>query len=142
MPLKINLKPFPRKGPRLTAFEQRVLRITSTIPFGETRSYAWVAKKAGRPKAVRAVGQALRKNPFPLLIPCHRVIHPVRESVPLRTIERVELCVSATIKARDAGFLFSNGVHKNGSWGGFALGVKMKKALIFIERDILKFSGK
>jgi O-6-methylguanine DNA methyltransferase len=59
----------------LTAFEQRVLKVTSTIPFGQTRSYTWVAQKAGRPKAVRAVGQALNKNPFPLLIPCHRVIH-------------------------------------------------------------------
>lgn len=60
---------------QLTSFEKRVLRITSTIPFGETRSYAWVAKKVGKPNAVRAVGQALNKNPFLILIPCHRVIH-------------------------------------------------------------------
>ena len=41
---------------------------------GETRSYKWVAERIGKPTAVRAVGQALRKNPYPLLIPCHRVI--------------------------------------------------------------------
>ncbi len=45
-----------------------------TIPLGETRSYAWVAKTIGRPGAVRAVGTALRKNPYPLIIPCHRVV--------------------------------------------------------------------
>jgi methylated-DNA-[protein]-cysteine S-methyltransferase len=56
------------------AFQDRVLAITCQIPFGQVRSYAWVAKKAGSPKAVRAVGQALKKNPYPLLIPCHRVI--------------------------------------------------------------------
>ena len=45
-----------------------------TIPIGETRSYQWVARQIGRPKAVRAVGSALRKNPYPLIIPCHRVV--------------------------------------------------------------------
>ena len=59
---------------QLTDFEWQVLKITLTIPIGETRSYSWVARTIGRPKAVRAVGQALRKNPYPKLIPCHRVI--------------------------------------------------------------------
>lgn len=63
-----------KKTPRLTKFEWKVLKATLTIPMGETRSYAWVAKEVGSPKAVRAVGQALRKNPYPLIIPCHRVI--------------------------------------------------------------------
>jgi len=44
------------------------------IPLGQTRSYKWVAQAIGKPKAVRAVGQALKNNPFPLIIPCHRVI--------------------------------------------------------------------
>lgn len=60
---------------KLTPFEWAVLKITLTIPFGETRSYQWVAAQLGKPKAVRAVGSALRKNPWPLTIPCHRVIH-------------------------------------------------------------------
>ena len=58
----------------LTPFQWKVLQATMTIPLGETRSYKWIARKVGSPKAVRAVGQALRKNPFPLMIPCHRVI--------------------------------------------------------------------
>ncbi len=63
-----------RKEISFTKFEKKVLKIVSTIPIGQTRSYKWVAQKAGKPKAVRAVGQVLKKNPFPLLIPCHRVI--------------------------------------------------------------------
>ena len=44
------------------------------IPAGETRSYAWLAAEAGNPRAVRAAGQAMARNRFPLIIPCHRVI--------------------------------------------------------------------
>ena len=58
----------------LTDFEWQVLQAALTIPLGETRSYQWVAQKIGRPQAMRAVGQALRKNPYPLIIPCHRVV--------------------------------------------------------------------
>ena len=58
----------------LTDFEWSVLKATLEIPMGETRSYKWVAQSIGNPRAVRAVGQALRKNPYPLIIPCHRVI--------------------------------------------------------------------
>src|SRR3989338_4747935 len=57
-----------------TEFELKVLAATLEIPLGQTRSYKWVAQKIGRPQAVRAVGQALRRNPFPKIIPCHRVI--------------------------------------------------------------------
>jgi methylated-DNA-[protein]-cysteine S-methyltransferase len=58
----------------LTPFQWQVLAATAMIPLGETRSYKWVAQQIGRPRAVRAVGQALRRNPYPLIIPCHRVI--------------------------------------------------------------------
>ena len=58
----------------LTPFQWHVLKATCKIPLGETRSYQWIAKQIGQPKAVRAVGQALKRNPFPLIIPCHRVI--------------------------------------------------------------------
>ncbi|WP_245667896.1 methylated-DNA--[protein]-cysteine S-methyltransferase [Actinomadura macra] len=57
----------------LSDFEAAVLRAAAAIPRGQTRPYAWVARQAGRPKAVRAVGSALGRNPVPLLIPCHRV---------------------------------------------------------------------
>ena len=46
----------------------------SQIPPGEVRSYKWVAARAGAPRASRAVGSALNKNPYPVVIPCHRVI--------------------------------------------------------------------
>ncbi len=57
-----------------TPFQLAVYTITAEIPLGETRNYAWVAKKAGSPLAARAVGQALRRNPVPLIVPCHRVV--------------------------------------------------------------------
>ncbi len=58
----------------LSPFEQTVLRKALEIPRGEVRPYGWIAREIGRPKAVRAVGTALAKNPIPILIPCHRVV--------------------------------------------------------------------
>jgi O-6-methylguanine DNA methyltransferase len=58
----------------LTPFQQRVLKKIREIPRGEVRPYTWVAREIGFPRAARAVGTALGKNPIPLLIPCHRVI--------------------------------------------------------------------
>jgi len=62
------------KSKTLTPFQWQVLKAAAKIPLGQTRSYKWVAKQIGRPKAVRAVGQALKRNPYPVIIPCHRVI--------------------------------------------------------------------
>jgi O-6-methylguanine DNA methyltransferase len=58
----------------LTPFEQAALRAAAQIPPGEVRSYSWVATMIGKPKAARAVGQAMARNPIPLLLPCHRVV--------------------------------------------------------------------
>ena len=58
----------------LTEFQFRVYQLTAQIPHGETRTYGWIAKQLGKPSASRAVGQALRRNPFPVLVPCHRVV--------------------------------------------------------------------
>lgn len=58
----------------VTTFQQEVLRTTATIPRGEVRPYGWVAREVHRPKAVRAVGSAVARNPIPLIIPCHRVV--------------------------------------------------------------------
>ena len=58
----------------LSAFARAVLEKARQIPRGEVRPYAWLAKEIGHPRAVRAVGSALAKNPVPLLIPCHRVV--------------------------------------------------------------------
>ena len=59
---------------RATYFQLEVWEITRLIPYGETRSYAWVAKQIKKPMAVRAVGQALGNNPLPVVVPCHRVV--------------------------------------------------------------------
>jgi len=65
---------FPLDLRGIPPFTLRVLQACHTIPCGETRSYADLAKAAGNPKAARAVGQAMRRNPLPLIVPCHRVI--------------------------------------------------------------------
>jgi len=58
----------------MTDFEKKVLREVSKIPLGQVRSYKWLAEKIGKPYAYRAVANALAKNPFPLIIPCHRAV--------------------------------------------------------------------
>lgn len=58
----------------LPPFTRAVLRITAGIPYGEVRSYRWVAERMGKPRAMRAVGNALARNPIPIIIPCHRVV--------------------------------------------------------------------
>ncbi|MGH9750970.1 MAG: methylated-DNA--[protein]-cysteine S-methyltransferase [Candidatus Polarisedimenticolia bacterium] len=55
-------------------FQLRVLDAAVRIPFGGFRSYAWVARTIGKPKAMRAVGTALGRNPVPFIVPCHRVL--------------------------------------------------------------------
>lgn len=60
--------------PMGTPFQQAVWAELRRIPYGETRSYGQVAAGIGKPKAVRAVGQANHRNPLPIFIPCHRVI--------------------------------------------------------------------
>jgi len=57
-----------------TPFFRAAWQACRTIPPGETRSYAWLAAAAGRPGAFRAAGQAMARNRFSLIVPCHRVI--------------------------------------------------------------------
>lgn len=57
-----------------TPFVRAVLTLTARIPYGEVRTYKWLAAQLGQPGATRAVGNALRRNPVPILIPCHRVV--------------------------------------------------------------------
>ncbi len=58
----------------LPSFHRAVLTACRGIPFGQTASYAELAREVGRPRAARAVGQAMASNPLPLVIPCHRII--------------------------------------------------------------------
>ncbi len=81
----------------LPEFTQKVLEELRRIPYGETRSYSEIGVLAGCPKGSRAIGQALKRNPVPIIIPCHRVIR------------------------------------HDGSLGGFSLGEKIKKRLLFLE---------
>src|SRR3990172_3256132 len=65
--LKLDLSDTP-------AFHRRIYQLTQKIPYGQVRSYGWLAKRAGKPAAARAGGNALARNPLPLAVPCHRVI--------------------------------------------------------------------
>ena len=66
-----SFKPDLRQG---TLFQQKIWHKLTSIPFGKTRSYQWLANAIGEPKAFRAAGNANGKNPIPLIAPCHRVI--------------------------------------------------------------------
>jgi methylated-DNA-[protein]-cysteine S-methyltransferase len=57
-----------------TNFQKKVLRAAASIPYGQTRTYRWLAECAGSPRAGRAAGQVMARNPVPIIIPCHRVI--------------------------------------------------------------------
>jgi methylated-DNA-[protein]-cysteine S-methyltransferase len=67
---EIDLLDMPSRGP----FTRRVYECSRAIPSGTVLTYRELAEKAGSPKAFRAVGQAMAKNPFPIVIPCHRVV--------------------------------------------------------------------
>lgn len=58
----------------VSGFARRVLEATARIPYGETSTYGLVAAAAGSPRAHRAAGNALNHNPFPIVVPCHRVL--------------------------------------------------------------------
>ncbi|MCU0666534.1 MAG: MGMT family protein [Candidatus Omnitrophica bacterium] len=58
----------------MTDFQIKVYKAVLGIPFGQVRTYKWVARKIGLPLSSRAVGQALKRNPYLIIIPCHRVI--------------------------------------------------------------------
>jgi len=57
-----------------TEFQKRVLAAAARIPYGQTRTYGWLARNVRNPAAARAVGQAMARNPVPIIVPCHRVI--------------------------------------------------------------------
>lgn len=57
-----------------TGFQRDVWRAMREIPYGETRTYGWIAQKIGKPGAARAVGNACGANPLPIIQPCHRVV--------------------------------------------------------------------
>lgn len=91
-----SLPPLALHG--LPPFTERVLRALEGVPFGSTLSYGELAVRVDSPRGARAVGQAVHRNPLPLLLPCHRII-----------------C-------------------SDGSLGGFACGLDLKKRLLHHEQ--------
>ena len=75
---KIDFSPASLDLQNCTEFQEKVLLTTQAIPVGKVCSYGTLAAHIGTPKASRAVGTALARNPFPILIPCHRVIQSDR----------------------------------------------------------------
>ncbi len=59
---------------QVPTFERAALEVAARIPYGEVRSYKWIAERLGKADAARAVGNAMASNPVPILIPCHRVV--------------------------------------------------------------------
>jgi len=59
---------------KATPFQKKAYQAMLTIPFGEVRTYRWLAEKVGNPKALRAVGSANARNHWPVVIPCHRIV--------------------------------------------------------------------
>lgn len=64
--------PFDLRG--TSGFMKKVYKVTQKIPFGEVRSYGWIADRMHEPYSARAVGGAMGLNPIPIIIPCHRVV--------------------------------------------------------------------
>jgi methylated-DNA-[protein]-cysteine S-methyltransferase len=67
---------FPEKidTSQATPYQREVWDLARRIPYGQTRSYGWLARQLRNPGAARAVGRAMNRNPLPIIVPCHRVI--------------------------------------------------------------------
>lgn len=63
----------------VTRFESLVLHATAQIPFGQVRTYGELAQMIGKPRAARAIGGAMARNPLPIVVPCHRVVNAKRK---------------------------------------------------------------
>ncbi len=73
-PVDLNTLPVDWAELDGTDFQKKVWRDCRAIDYGSVRTYAWLAERTGCPGGFQAVGQALGKNPVPLLVPCHRVV--------------------------------------------------------------------
>ena len=98
-----------------TAFQRRVWLAISHIPFGQVRSYRWVAGQVGGRHYARAVGNALGANPVPIIVPCHRVV--------------------ASARGKGKG----NGLP--GSLGGFSGGLPIKRRLLALEGSLRRLKS-
>jgi len=71
---KVDFKKYELKMDKFTPFERKVLETLRKLDFGEIITYKELARRAGYPKAFRAVGNVLHKNPWFIIVPCHRII--------------------------------------------------------------------
>lgn len=71
---EVDLSKLPIDTEWASEFFSNAWAACRSIPAGETRTYAWLAAQAGNARAARGAGQAMARNPFPLLVPCHRVV--------------------------------------------------------------------
>ncbi len=103
--------------PGLSDFERAVLDATRRIPAGQTRPYGWVAREAGSPRAVRAVGSVLARNPVPLLVPCHRVVRAdgLLGDYMFGAAHKEELLRAEDVNIDEVAELAGTGVHYLGS---------------------------
>lgn len=69
-----DLGQFTLQWDRVTPYRRKVLARAGEIPYGEVRTYKWLAEGVGNPKGARSAGQAMATNPWPIIIPCHRVV--------------------------------------------------------------------
>lgn len=67
-----------------TPFRQSIYKATLSIGYGETATYSDIANAAGYPSAMRAAGSAMKANPLPILLPCHRVVHKAKKNCAYR----------------------------------------------------------
>ena len=71
---KVSFDKFKINLPSLSPFQRKVLRAATKIPYGTVSTYGELAKTIGHPNSSRAVGNSLSKNPFPIIVPCHRIV--------------------------------------------------------------------
>ena len=95
----------------VTPFSERVLMELAGIPFGETATYAELAARAGNPKAARAVGTIMNRNPIPIVLPCHRIIGA---NGSLRRLRRRARAEGGTPAARGRHFLTAHAGQERG----------------------------
>jgi methylated-DNA-[protein]-cysteine S-methyltransferase len=117
-----DLAPIQLDMSQVPAFHRRVYEVSRGIPPGETRSYGEIARLLGEPAAARAVGQALGRNPFALVVPCHRVLTAdgrlggfsatggVTTKLRLLTIEGAHAPVTLPLLPDDSGYRFDPAV--------------------------------
>ena len=72
--ITLNKRKIKKLLKSLPPFQRKVLLKVCEVPFGQTRSYKWLARAIGEPENIRQVARALSKNPYPVIIPCHRII--------------------------------------------------------------------